>query len=334
MSKYTTEVRFICESLANLDESKGYNNVDTIIDAARPQIFNFNYPIFDNSYKPLLEKKILKHFYTREICEETYGLWHLRLDAKMNEIMPYYNKLYESELLEFNPLDDVNKHIQHTGNDSGESTDTGTSRSNTVRDGTSGSDIADTGTSRLNTVRDGTSSRDISDSDSTSENTVRDGTSGSVTDNEKWDLFSDTPQGGISGIENAYDGVDDNAYLTDARNIKDHGTVDNEFEDESTTTGTKTHTSNIDDEFEDETTATGNTTNSRNIDNEFEDESTTTGNVTNNRTFENENAWSEIITGKQGTKTYSSMLLEFRETFMNIDAMILEELNGLFFQLY
>lgn len=104
MSKYTTEVRFICEHLSGLEESKGYNDTDEIIDEARPKIFDFDYPIFDVAYKPVLEHKILDHFYTREIGFETYGLWKQKLRAKMREIMPYYNKLYNSELIEFNPL--------------------------------------------------------------------------------------------------------------------------------------------------------------------------------------------------------------------------------------
>lgn len=104
MSKYTTEVRFICEELAGLDESKGYDDTDEIIETARPKIFDFDYPIFDEAYKPVLEHKILDHYYTREIGLETYGLWKQKLRAKMREIMPYYNKLYESELITFNPL--------------------------------------------------------------------------------------------------------------------------------------------------------------------------------------------------------------------------------------
>lgn len=104
MSKYTTEVRFICETLAGYDESQGYNKVGDIIDEARPKVFDFSYPIFDESYRSVLETKILKHYYTREIGLETYGLWKLKLETKLNEIMPYYNKLYKSELLEFNPL--------------------------------------------------------------------------------------------------------------------------------------------------------------------------------------------------------------------------------------
>ena len=45
MSKYTTQLRFICETLAGLDESAGYTDVPTIIETARPQLFE-NYEIF------------------------------------------------------------------------------------------------------------------------------------------------------------------------------------------------------------------------------------------------------------------------------------------------
>ena len=104
MSKYTTEVRFICEHYAGETESKGYASIAEVIEKARPNIFDFTFPMFDDAYKPVLETKILKHFYTREIGEETVSLWKLRMDTRLNEIMPYYNKLYESELIEFNPL--------------------------------------------------------------------------------------------------------------------------------------------------------------------------------------------------------------------------------------
>ena len=56
----------------------------------------------------------MRHYYTREICAETYGRWKLFLEAEMNEIMPYYNKLYESELLKFNPLYDVDLTTVHS----------------------------------------------------------------------------------------------------------------------------------------------------------------------------------------------------------------------------
>ena len=42
----------------------------------------------------------------------------------------------------------------------------------------------------------------------------------------------------------------------------------------------------------------------------------------------------ENIFGKRGGITYSKMLTEFRETFLNIDLMIVNELRPLFFGLW
>ena len=107
MSKYTTEVRYICESYSGVTESVGYKGISEVIAGAIPKIFDFDFPIYDESYRNVLCTKILKHYYTREIGAETVGLWKLWLDTRMNEIMPYYNQLYKSALLEFNPLYDV-----------------------------------------------------------------------------------------------------------------------------------------------------------------------------------------------------------------------------------
>lgn len=112
MSKYTTEVRYICESLYD-GVSHGFSDVETIIEETAPRIFDFAFPIFDENYRLTIECKILRHYYTREISEETYGLWKLRLADKLNLIMPYYNKLYKSELLNFNPFIDVDIKTAH-----------------------------------------------------------------------------------------------------------------------------------------------------------------------------------------------------------------------------
>ena len=123
MSKYTTEVRFICESLTGHDDSTGYDDIDSIIQDAIPLIFSFDFPIFDEEYRNVLCTKILRHYYTREIGLETYGLWKLKLQTKLNEIMPYYNKLYESELYKYNPLHDVDMTTTNVGQKTGERTD-------------------------------------------------------------------------------------------------------------------------------------------------------------------------------------------------------------------
>lgn len=127
MSKYTTELRYICESKAGLRSSVGYADIEQVLTGCVAQIFP-NFPIFDEAYRIPLEKKILKHYYTREISEETFGLWKLRLDSKMNEIMPYYNQLYASELFAngynpFNPVDISRTHVlERKSNTSGTDT--------------------------------------------------------------------------------------------------------------------------------------------------------------------------------------------------------------------
>lgn len=114
MSKYTTQVRFICETQSGLKESVDGASVNEIIQNAIPNIFDFSFPIFDEAYRNVLCTKILKHYYTREIGLETYGLWKLKLDTKLNEIMPYYNKMYESANLEYNPLYNIDMETTHS----------------------------------------------------------------------------------------------------------------------------------------------------------------------------------------------------------------------------
>lgn len=127
MSMYTTELRYICESYAGLTESAGYNNIENVIKKALPKIFDFDFPIFDEEYRTVLETKIVKHYYTREISEETVGLWKLRLNTKLNEIMPYYNNLYKAWGVDFNPLYDTDITTEHTLDNESTQTTTGKS---------------------------------------------------------------------------------------------------------------------------------------------------------------------------------------------------------------
>ena len=105
MALYTIDVRTICESYLS-EEVDSYNDVDTLLDLTWDDVFDFDFPIFSEAYRETLCKKILKHYFTREIGSETVGLWKLRLNTKLNEIMPYYNKLYTSELIDFDPMKD------------------------------------------------------------------------------------------------------------------------------------------------------------------------------------------------------------------------------------
>jgi hypothetical protein len=60
------------------------------------KVFDFDYPLFDPTYKNVLESKVLDYYYFREIGLETIGQFKWFLKSKMNRIMPYYNQLYEA----------------------------------------------------------------------------------------------------------------------------------------------------------------------------------------------------------------------------------------------
>lgn len=137
MSKYTTEVRNICESLIGNNELHDGADVLEIIGKSYNKIFWDSIDLFDENYKAVLFPKILLHYYTREIGYETYGLWKLKLNTKLVEIMPYYNELYRSAELEFNPFDDVKIHKEHSG------TSNGTSQNNSSGNTNSSANVVD-----------------------------------------------------------------------------------------------------------------------------------------------------------------------------------------------
>lgn len=155
MSKYTTELRYICETEYGLKESAGQTKVDEILEAVAPKIFNFHFPIFDENYRLALEIKILRHFYTREIGSETVGLWKLRLEDKMNEIMPYLNKFYAMYVSDANPMYEMDYTKQHYG--ASDSTNDYTNSANSNSESTSNDQrlYSDTPQGQLSDVQNG-----------------------------------------------------------------------------------------------------------------------------------------------------------------------------------
>lgn len=291
MSKYTTEVRYICEVSAGLVESADYMKVEDVIKKALPVVFDFSFPIFDENYRSVLETKILKHFYTREIGLETVGLWKLKLDTKLNEIMPYFNQLYKSQLYAFNPFYDVDLTRKHRIDGSGtKDTDTATNTQtehNITVDESGNSTITGSGSSN-------------SESANTIANTKTDAFS---------ERYSDTPQGALTDLRA-------DKYLTNAT-LRDDNV--NYSTNESGTDKTSTN-SNAENTENKSTETNGN--NKTNVN----------GNVSS--TLTNTEDYLETVQGKNGGSSYSKLLMEYRETFLNIDMMVMNELEDLFMQLW
>lgn len=287
MSKYTTEVRFICEHDAGLDNSVGFTQVDTVLERCWNQIFTSNTAFFDESYRSVLCKKILKRYYTREIGCETVGLWKLWMNERLESIMPYYNQLYKSELIEFNPMYDVDLATTHEK----ENTEARHSAEN------------ETGRHEQWNMHNEAYEDNYGSNRTTNDinNTKRSVNEGST------DLYSDTPQGSISGLENM-------DYLTNARKIDKDTTDDTSY---SSTTDT-----NVDDKTDGvrDWTDAENYTHSK--------DNTADASVNSSEDY------FQHVLGKSGGASYSKMLMEFRETFLNIDNMVIKEFADLFMGLW
>ena len=67
-----------------------------------------DYPIWEPDYRATLNKKIVEHYMNYEIGYETEEMFNFALRRKMNEIMPFYNQLYKSSEIEFDPLQTIN----------------------------------------------------------------------------------------------------------------------------------------------------------------------------------------------------------------------------------
>lgn len=70
-----------------------------IIDMAKythEYVFDFDYPLSEKIDKATFETNIINHFLMRRIGQETYTAFKLMLYNKLNEIMPFYNKLFDS----------------------------------------------------------------------------------------------------------------------------------------------------------------------------------------------------------------------------------------------
>ena len=265
LSKYTTEVRFICEHEAGLEESKGANDVNNVLNQSWNKIFTTNCTFFDDTYRSILCTKILKHYYLREIASETVGIWKMWMNTKLEEIMPYYNKLYQSALLQLDPFKDTDYTKTHEGEN------------------------------------DGTKNTDGSTSSTGS----------------KSDRYSDTPQGTINNTDVAGD-----AYLTNVRLIGD------------TTSGTS-HDTSYDNNLQTRNLAgseqgTENTTDAS----QYSENNTASGTNEVDETTHSTDSYVDRIVGKMSTTPYSELLMKYRETFLNIDLMVIEEFDELFLRLW
>ena len=115
----------------------------------RAMFFDFDYPLASGISKESFESMILNHFLMRRIGYETVTAFKIALNVKLNEIMPLYNKLFES-IENWNLFND-GETISRTSIDNGSSSST----NNTITNTTSDRRYSSTPQNQIQDVKDG-----------------------------------------------------------------------------------------------------------------------------------------------------------------------------------
>lgn len=277
MSKYTTELRYLVD-----------------------QGFDFQlteYPLFDESYRATLNKKILDHYRYREIGFETPARFRHQLKTKLNEIMPFYNKMYESELLVINPLYTVDYTETSTKETDGTSVLEGSAT--TDRDSTTNIDNVQT--------------NNLTDAVNMSNTTTHNLNEATESQDDLLSVDSDAPAGMI-----AVGDLKSNTYASTS-NMQDNAR-----------TGSKLTTGTVGDQGTNTTTRTGSVTD----DGSTVLDETITNAANSTTTINSLDDYVKHVVGHMGGKSHSELLEDFRKTFLNIDLQIIRDLNILFMGVY
>mgnify|MGYP000558121550 CR=1 FL=1 len=233
MSKYTTEVRYICESKSKLPENGYFTSGKKITPqdycaAAMQEIFDES---IVNMYADIghadVLTKILYHYYTREIAFETYYLWKTNMNRFMWEHFSEYKELYKTIDVQYDMFNDVDIKREHTGENASEISSSANNKSKQ--------------------------------------------------NDKSTQKFSDTPQGGLDGLES-------DRYMSSAQISENESAGENN----------------------------GNTASSG----------------------KGNDHYVETVKGKQGSKNFSEMVIDYRKAIMNVDMRIINDISDMFFNLW
>jgi len=74
------------------------------------------YPIYDEEHRTVLNDLIVNHYFNQEIGMETIQLFQFAVMRRMMEVMPFYNQMYESAAIKYDPLITVDVATDTVGN--------------------------------------------------------------------------------------------------------------------------------------------------------------------------------------------------------------------------
>lgn len=296
MATYTMELRNYIEMWSQNEELPQRD----VIEKGRKHLFDFPYPFFDEAYRPIFETNFIRTFYMKEIGFETEGLFKFQLETWLNVNMPYFNKLFESELFEYDPLTNSKMNVTHK-----KVTDT-LENEEALRE----NQQKQSGTSQSDGTMSGTGKSTGTESQSGNTTTVK------TDDDFNRELESNNPDSRLALTANDGEGV-----IQYASNIKEKNT-------NNTSNGSSNQHSNA--------SSTVNNEN-KNTSHEQSQMSNTTNGSQNEQTDKKINNVEDFIqerVGKIGVQSYPEMIEKYRRSLLRIENDIFREMKQLFMMIY
>ena len=268
-------------------------------------LFTFDYDFYSDNIKDMeeFEKLFIQWYYFREIGFETPERFKLKLQAKLNIIMPYYRQLAMTEWERLRTPEQM-----MTSKNLNEST----THEQTI---TGGNETTTSGNSTAKTTNDSSSS--LSSDVSLTLNNEATNTQSSTSEAES----TDTQNGKASSLS---DGVSqaslDNGFLTTVNQT--NGTSNQSTTQTGNQTSTQSGTQT--------TEQTDNQTLSGSSNSLSDMNQTTKGN--NEQTLKETTTFSSV--GDIGIQTPAYAITEWRKVLININQLIIDECHDLFMQIY
>lgn len=287
--------------------------VDQIIENGKDKFFDFTFPWYaeDNTGLDDFKNLFLRKNYMKQIGQETTAQFKLYVQARLMEKMPLYKQLYDSTLIEYDPL--INRKLKTT-KDEVENKDKGKESENSVTTNANGQ-----------TTETNTSNREATGEGNQTSNSIQEG-SQTVDSSQEGTMHSDVNNQSVHS---------ENPEITMAN--KDYAsTMDREKKTEDQTNNQSGNENTSNNQTTNETT---NRTQGVNEDitenNKSNSEATSTeeGKLSESEKEERNLQGNEVIEGFYG-ESQADAILKYRETILNLNEMICNDMNDLFLGYY
>lgn len=284
-------------------------------------IFDFNYPFYDEEKRHKFEESFIRHFYFREIGTPVIDRFIHYLNDKMNTVFPYYNELFKAAAIEYEILDNYKltetyeRNVKNDHKQSGIVSSVGKQITDETRTGEAAAESNATGKQENEGIA-------TENKQHTGKETA---TGTNKKNNDEIKKFHDTPAGMLS--------LDDSRYLT----TLNHDTVNNtESNNNETVTDLKDENTNKtvnSSESESTEKSHSNTTDKLQAENRMVQDS----NTRNYTQGEQVESYTLTRKGNIGVDTDSDAItkhIKLQKVLKNIEIMFFEECEDLFMMVY